>query len=68
MIKIVSGGIIIHVSFLIWAKNAMFDDFDEVYFDDDEEDSLFDGDFFVDEIWETGAYESKLDVFIHLYW
>jgi len=48
-------------SVLLESKNAMFDDFDEVYFDDDEEDSLFDGDFFVDEIWETDAYESKLD-------
>jgi len=48
-------------SVLLESKNAMFDDFDEVYFDDDEEDSLFDGDFFVDEIWETDAYKSKLD-------
>jgi hypothetical protein len=48
-------------SVLLESKNAMFDDFDEVYFDDDEEDSLFDGDFFGDEIWETDAYESKLD-------
>lgn len=49
-------------SVLLESKNAMFDDFDEVYFDDDEEDSLFDGDFFVDEMWETDACESKLDL------
>jgi len=49
-------------SALLESKNALFDDFEEVYFDDDEEDSLFDGDFFVDDMWESDACNSKPDL------